>query len=177
MNFYLLIFTAASVSIDSLIVGTAVGASLERDLQKTALTIISVVGAMCVAACALGLAVGNSLAENAPRIGGLILFSVGIFGLLPSAESPVFVRFRRDNKYLKAILLGLGVGADGACACLSLSLLGYGYTAALAVILFHYLFLEVGMALAEFRFFAALGKIKISQIILMCLGLLKVFGL
>lgn len=144
-----LTLTAASVSLDSVVAGASVGADGGKNKQRTILAVMAAVTFLCLAFAMLGPFLGRAFGGGAAKAGGFLLVAAAFAGLSPQKKTPVFVRKRGDLTYLKAVAIGLGIGVDGALASLSLAVSGYGLTGAAAVILFHYIFIELGAALSQ----------------------------
>lgn len=197
MDLYYLVLTSASVSIDSLAAGAALGARA-GGTQRTALVMMAAVTIMCLAAALMGLVPDKNLPPVSEKIGGVILITVGLWGALSAFAD----RFKGDNVrkrplmpapavckrpfapafdgrkdagggLVSALATGIAIGLDGAAACLSLTLMGYGMYAAAAVIIFHYVFIETGILLSSRKIFSALGQSGASSVILITLGIMK----
>ncbi|MBE7090830.1 MAG: hypothetical protein E7363_02825 [Clostridiales bacterium] len=164
-KFLFLAFTALSVSLDSFFCGFSLTLSIRADKKTSELSfhwkILLCVLTAVTLLCTLAFLLGNSLRERQQqltlKIGGGLLFIMGVVGLLKAfcenSTAHATQRFLtiQNNRtgFLPLFSAGLGVGTDGAVAVFSLSVMGYGgLISAFTVIACHALLTDLGAKVA-----------------------------
>lgn len=173
MDFYFLILSSATVSLDSFFAGLSVGSEKGLGKQRKIFCVMAVVSALCLCAHFFGKILFGISQSIMAKAGGLILVCIGYYGLFPKRKPAFFVGNRRVCLFFEIFSLGIGVGVDGACACLSLILMNYGLCATVSVIIFHYLFMEIGVFLANAISLKGLKNAPLAPTILILLGYYK----
>lgn len=160
-QFFFLLFTALSVSLDSFFCGFSLTLSARADKKtggnafhsKLLVCVMTAVTLLCALAALLGNTLRAHEQQIALKIGGGLLLTMGVTGLIKvfceKQSEPFLQRFAEAQKRPTGILplfsAGLGVGTDGAVAVFSLCVMGYGgEISATTVIACHALLTDLG---------------------------------
>lgn len=174
MNFFYVLITAITVSLDSYVCGLSLSLKHERK-AKIIFGISLVVFAMCLCAGLLGKVLSSFLNEKSELVGGTILIFVALceFFTQESADNE-----KSKNLLKTSLTVGFAIGLDGACACLSLSVsIPLPVTLALIFTAFHVIFITLSFITAKNKFLKRIAANKnIAPMILACLGAYKILS-
>lgn len=169
---YLLIITALTVSIDSLICGFSLSLSSNKKLPVI-LGITAVVFFLCCLTYLLAWALKDVIDQKTANLGGIILIIVGVLNIVRKKDSSL----KGDKVFTKSLVTGFAVGLDGALATLSLSLIYHTFIIPAVISLTHAVTISIGVYLAKVKLVRKIAKIEfIPSLILILLGGYKLLG-
>lgn len=175
MNFFYVLITAITVSLDSYVCGLSLSMKHERK-AKIIFGISSVVFVLCLTAGLFGKFLSSFLKNKSEPIGGTILILVALYEFFTPDDEK---NEKKNNSILKtSLIVGFAIGLDGACACLSLTVTcPYPLTLALLFTAFHLVFMTLSFITAKNKFLKKLTSNKnIAPLILACLGACKILN-
>ena len=171
MKALILLATAFSVSADSFFCGL----SLAVKSKKFSLIVLGIASSVLVLGLCgslLGKIFGEFLKNYAEIFSGIILVIVALFGL--------FYKHKENQKisadFYSSIITGLSVGLDGAVGCFTLTCSGFnGLLVAMLITIIHVALLILAVLLAKKLRKKLDNNSKLPSIILLILGLYKIF--
>jgi len=172
MEFFLfLTLTAFAVSIDSMMVGFAIGLKTKKVLAFSICVSIATL-VLCFSALFFGSIIDDSLGKSVQAIGSICLVFAGISNLSKKEDfaSPISAK--------QYIVLSFSVGIDASIANLSLCLMGFcDLWIPLVFAVMHFSTVYIGAKLASTNVTKKLKHTnKISGLILILLGTAKLFA-
>lgn len=170
MNFFIfLTVTTLAVSLDSMLVGFAVGVKSRFSLVFS-FTVSVITFVLCAAAVWIGTLLDRWLGQIVNDIGAVFLIIIGIADFLKKEGGVKGAPTAKES-----VTLGVAVGLDAAIANLSLCLMGY--TSLLIPLFFaaaHFVMVSLGYIVANVSPLAKLGHTgKIAGLLLVAVGVLK----
>lgn len=174
MNFFYVLITAITVSLDSYVCGLSLSIKHERK-AKIIFGISLVVFAMCLCAGLLGKALSPFLNDTSEPLSGTILIFVALCEYFSQENDE---NEKSKNLFKTSLTVGFAIGLDGACACLSLSVsTPFPFTLALIFTAFHVIFITLSFITAKNKFLKRIAENKnIAPMILACLGAYKILS-
>lgn len=172
MNFFYVLITAITVSLDSYVCGLSLSMKHKRK-TKIIFGISLVVFVMCLTAGLFGKILSSLLKDKCELVGGTILIAVAVCEFIEDGQEK---NDAQDNPFKTSLIVGFAIGLDGACACLSLTVT-YPRPLTLALIFtaFHLLFILLSFITAKNKVMKYLASDKnVAPIILTCLGAYKI---
>ena len=171
MDWFLLMTTAFTVSIDSFVCGFSLSSGRKKKFRVLISVTLSVF-LMCAAANIFGKYLEGIFSVNLEILGGIILIGVGVYNIL---------RTKKDEKkttasdFKEGLTVGFAIGTDGAAANFSLALMGMNsFIVPLTFTLMHIVLITSSILLSKLKFIEKLGKYEIiPSFILIALGLYK----
>ena len=173
MELYYLTTAALSAGADAFFAGIALGGK-ERNKGSGLAAAYAVILLECLTAHLFGKWFAFLSDRLSSMLGGAILFSIGLYGLVKKRKPADFMRNRRDFTFFSTPLTGFAVGIDGAVATISLTVMGIGVEAALIMAVSHCLFIEAGLGFSAKSLKRDARETRIPSAILLILGLYKI---
>ena len=176
MNLIYLIIASISVSIDSFFCGLSLNLN-KGDKKLTIFGVIISVLTLCLFGSTLGEEFGKLLENYAHILSGVILILVGVSTIKTKKDKSLLkISNEKTNTFKQSLIVGFSVGLDGAVGCFSLTLNGYnGIMVALFITFIHVLLLYLSLIVAKSFYEKAKKFENAPPIILIILGLYKIF--
>ncbi len=176
MEYFFLLITSLSVSIDSFFSGLSL--SLKRYNKIKVIFIVAItVFLMCFTCAKLGSTASSVIKTYSSLVGGLILIIISFSDTLKNKQpiKTLLNKTSNGNLFYEAFLIGFSIGLDGALGCMMLTILGFNYLLVTALITFMHVILLLSSFIVSNIF--AFEKNYIIDIIPSCilfiLGIIK----
>ncbi len=179
MKFFILIFTALSVSVDSFFCGLSLSVKT-REKFKSVLIIATTVLFLCFLGANVGFLGSVLFKKYSSFLGGVILCLLAFKGCFIQKNNDVLL-FKKDENatFIESFLVGFSIGIDGMIGAISLTVIGFNYIlVALTITIVHVLLLIIAFNFPYFYFIKNQKNIQyFSSFLLLALGLIKLLSL
>ncbi|MBR5145650.1 MAG: manganese efflux pump [Clostridia bacterium] len=173
MNFFIfLILTAFAVSIDSTVAGFAIGLKTKKVWLFSFIVAVATL-LLCFFTTCIAIIAKDEFGTALKTIGSLFLVAVGMINFFKKRQD-----LPKTLTFCEGLSLGFAVGTDACIANLSICLLGHTELWIPFVFAFtHFATVAIGAKLANSKLTKTLKHpSKISGIMLVCLGVFKLFA-